>query len=116
MLQRSKLSANKEGISIGSRTVKNHPKGRRAGVKGQSLVFDLIASREKSNAEIERLIGLLAKEEAKIMRRKANPTEESGLIVALRQENEELKVEVKELTRKLLHAHETFNDRIASLH
>ncbi|MCD7453722.1 hypothetical protein HAX54_021954 [Datura stramonium] len=94
-------------------TSSNNQSGTR--VKGQSLISDLIASQEKSNAEIERLTGLLAQKEEEIVRLKANPIEELDLVASLRQENEELKAEVKELTGKLLHAHETFNDRIFSL-
>ncbi|MCD7456722.1 hypothetical protein HAX54_032912, partial [Datura stramonium] len=58
---------------------------------------------------------LLDQKKAKTMRLKANPTEEPGLVSSLRQENEMLKAGVKELTRKLHHAHETFNHRISTL-
>ncbi|MCD9644222.1 hypothetical protein HAX54_032370 [Datura stramonium] len=85
------------------------------GVKGKSLVSDLIASQEKSNVEIERLTSLLSQKKAEIVRLKTNPIEELGLVSGLQQENEALKVEVKELTKKLLHAHENFNDRISAL-
>ncbi|MCD7458867.1 hypothetical protein HAX54_039426 [Datura stramonium] len=64
---------------------------RRAGVKGQPLVSDLLSSQEKSNAKIERLTGLLARKEAEIVWLKDDPIEEPGLVVALHQENEDLK-------------------------
>ncbi|MCD9638583.1 hypothetical protein HAX54_022641, partial [Datura stramonium] len=70
---------------------------------------------EKSNAEIERLTGFLAQKKAEIVRLKANPTEEPVLVSGLHQENEALKAKVNELTGKLLHAHETFNDLIFAL-
>ncbi|MCD7449045.1 hypothetical protein HAX54_048483 [Datura stramonium] len=113
---------------------------RRGGVKSQSLMSDLIASQEKYTAEIERLIALLVQKEAEIVRLKVHPVEEPGAVSALREENtaltgmlsqkeaeivrlkanqaeetESLRAEVKDLTKKLLTAHETFNDRIFAL-
>ncbi|MCD7473220.1 hypothetical protein HAX54_014881 [Datura stramonium] len=38
-----------------------------------------------------------------------------GTILALKEENEALKAEVKDLTKKLLHAHEILNDRFSTL-
>ncbi|MCD7466664.1 hypothetical protein HAX54_003590, partial [Datura stramonium] len=112
----------------------------RGGVKSQSLMSDLVASQEKSTVEIERLTALLVQKEAEIVRLKAHPVEEPGAVSALREENaaltgmlapkeaelvqlkahqaeetESLRAEVKDLTKKLLTAHETFNDRISSL-
>ncbi|MCD9644503.1 hypothetical protein HAX54_032757 [Datura stramonium] len=47
---------------------------------------DLIASQEKSTAEIERLTALLVQKEAEIVRLKAHPVEEPGAVSALREE------------------------------
>ncbi|MCE3050752.1 hypothetical protein HAX54_048021 [Datura stramonium] len=113
---------------------------RRGGAKSQSLVSELISSQEKSNAEIERLIGLLAQKEVEIVRLKAHQVEEPGTVSALQEENaaltgllaqkdaelarlrarqaeetESLRAKVKDLTNKLLRAHENFNDRISAL-
>ncbi|MCD9639168.1 hypothetical protein HAX54_023525 [Datura stramonium] len=63
----------------------------------------------KIQSEIERITGLLAQRDAKIVCLKAAPIEEPGLVAALRQENDDLKAEVKDLTCKLLQTHETAN-------
>ncbi|MCD7465671.1 hypothetical protein HAX54_001714 [Datura stramonium] len=55
--------------------------------------------------EVERLTDLLAQRDAEIANLKAAQTEGPGPMQALRQENEELKAKVNELTQKLLHAH-----------
>ncbi|MCD7459199.1 hypothetical protein HAX54_040276 [Datura stramonium] len=83
-------------------------------VKSQSIFSNLISSQEKSNAEVEKLTGLLAQRDAKIVLLKTTlqyastmPVEGSGPMEAFHQENEELKLKVGDLTQKLLQAHDT---------
>ncbi|MCD7473029.1 hypothetical protein HAX54_014572 [Datura stramonium] len=74
-------------------------------LRSQSVISDLIVSQENSIREVERLTGLLAHQEAEIANLKdalqqasIARTEEPGPLSTLRQENEELKAKVGDLT------------------
>ncbi|MCD7473285.1 hypothetical protein HAX54_015064 [Datura stramonium] len=69
----------------------------------------------KQQKEVERLTALLSQRDAEIANLKAAQTEGPGPMQDLRQENDDLKDKVHELTQKLLYAHEAADERMPLL-